>query len=229
MGNPPKDFFTEEMALKYDERNRKLAPISESLHFLIRLVLKDVPAHAHILCVGVGTGAELLSLASAFPEWTFLALDPSASMLDICRKRAEAAGILDRCQFRVGFIQDVSPGENFDVGLSILVAHFVGRKDRLDFYQNISERLKKGGYLINAEISFDLNSPEFSSMLKNWEGVQSLMGGTPESLATLPKQLKEVLTVLSPAETEGLLRGAGIPLPIPFFQAFMIRGWYGVK
>ena len=49
-------------------------------------------------------------------------------------------------------------------------------------------------------------------MLKNWEAVQSMMGATPESLANLPLQLREMLSVISPTETERLLNQSGIHL-----------------
>lgn len=39
--------------------------------------------------MGVGTGAEILSLSSAYPEWTFVGMDSSVSMLDVCRARLE--------------------------------------------------------------------------------------------------------------------------------------------
>jgi tRNA (cmo5U34)-methyltransferase len=89
-------------------------------------------------------------------------------------------------------------------------------------------RLKRGGYLVNAEISFDLDSQEFAPMLVTWERVQSLMGATPESLRSLPNTLRNVLTVLPPAEVEAILRAAGFP-PVRFFQAAMIMGWYALK
>lgn len=223
------DFFTKEASKVYDERNRQLAPIAENMHFLIRLILRELPERARILCVGVGTGAEILSLSKAFPEWTFVGVDPSSNMLEVCRDRLIEAGVLDRCELIHGYVQDVPPGENFDVALSVLVAHFVKREDRLGFFKAMSERLHPGGYLINSEISFDLNSPEFPAMLKNWEGVQKMMGGTPESLATLPQQLRDVLSILSPKETEVMLKQSGLGLPVRFFQAFMICGWYGRK
>ena len=34
------DFFSKEQSLHYDERNRKLAPIADNMHFLIRLALR---------------------------------------------------------------------------------------------------------------------------------------------------------------------------------------------
>lgn len=225
----PADFFTKEMAQGYDERNRKLAPISECLHFLTTLVLKDLPQNSRVLCVGAGTGAEILSLSQAFPEWTFVALDPSLSMLEVCRERLEKAGVGERCQLVHGYIHDLPGESDFDAVLSFLVGHFVKTEEKLSFFQSMTDHLKNGGYLVNAEISFDLNSAEFPSMLKNWEAVQTRMGATPESLAALPQQLKEVLAILPPVEIEGLIRQSGIRRPVRFFQALMVCGWYGKK
>lgn len=229
MTKPIVDFFTPEHAQRYDERNSKLVPISDNLHFLFTLILENLPVRSRILSVGVGTGAEILSLAKAFPEWSFVAVEPSLSMLNICRERIESAGLLDRCEFVHGFVQDLPARADFHAALAVLVAHFVKREERLDFFKNLTDRLQDGGYLVNAEISFDLDSSEFPSMLKNWESVQRLMGATPEALAALPRQLRDILTVLSPMETESIIRKSGIDLPVRFFQSFMISGWYGVK
>lgn len=225
----PTEFFSGNASKTYDEKNRQLAPISDCLHFLTRLVLKGCPVRSRVLCVGVGTGAEVLALSKAFPEWTFVGVDPSAGMLDVCRERLRGAGVLDRCELIEGYVHDVQGGENFDVALSFLVSHFIENEARSDFFQAMSDRLRPNGYLINAEISFDLDSKETSSMEQNWERIQSLMGATPESLASLPRTLREVLNILPPTETERLLRQSGIDLPVRFFQAFMICGWYGVK
>ena len=178
------DHFNKEAAGAYDERNRKLAPIADCMHFLIQLALRDLPPKSHVLCAGVGTGAEVLRLAKVFPEWTFVGLDPSASMLEVCNTRLAEAGVLDRCQLVHGYVQDAPKGEIFDATLSVLVAHFIKREERMDFFRNMTGRLKKGGCLVNTEISFDLNSPELPPMLKHWERVQELLGATPE----LPRQ-----------------------------------------
>lgn len=89
-------------------------------------------------------GAEILSLAQAFPEWTCVGVDPAQGMLDVCREILAAAGVSGRC-----------------------------------------ELVHPEGILVNTEISFDLDSKEFPSMLQNWKAVQQLMGATPESLANL--------------------------------------------
>lgn len=229
MTKPPSDYFTAEHAQHYDELNSKLAPISDNLHFLIRLILEDLPPYSKILSVGAGTGAEILSLANAFPNWSFVAVEPSLSMLDVCKARMRNAGLSDRCEFVHGFAHDLPAQADFDAAMAVLVAHFVKREERLAFFKTIIDRLQPGGYLVNAEISCDLDSAEFPAMLRNWQAMQTFRGGTPESLSALPQQLKEVLAVLSPGETESVLRESGIDLPVRFFQAFMICAWYGVK
>lgn len=218
-------FFNEEIAQAYDRRNAGLKPISDSLHFLIRLVLGDAPADARVLCVGVGTGAEILSLAEAFPGWSFVGVDPSAEMLSVGRHRLEAAGLLDRCELVHGYVDNVAEA-GFDIVISLLVAHFIRREGRSAFYAAIADRLKPGGRYVSAEISGDLDAETFPTMLADWEQVQTMMGATPESLARLGGMMRDVLGVLTPAETEVLWRDAGFPLPTPFFQAFMIRGWH---
>ncbi len=97
MTKPNNDFFNEEMAQNYDHRNSKLGPIKDSLHFIMNLIIKDLPRKSKVLCVGAGTGAEILSMAQAFPDWTFVALEPSESMLRVCEKRMNEAGLWGFC------------------------------------------------------------------------------------------------------------------------------------
>lgn len=221
-------FFTQEIADAYDARNSGLKPISDNLHFLIRLVLAKLPVDARVLCVGVGTGAEVLSLAQAYPGWSFVGVDPSAEMLRVGRRRLEAAGVLDRCELLQGYVDD-TPGDRFDAVVSVFVAHFVKRHERPAFYSAIHDRLKPGGRFVSAEISGDLDAPEFPVMLEDWKQVQTLMGATPESLAKLGDMMRDMLGVLPPGDTEAMWRDAGFPLPIPFFQAFMLRGWHAKR
>lgn len=225
----PSAFFSQKMATSYDEKNRRLSEISDNMHFLVRLILLDLSSEARILCVGVGTGAEILSLAKFYPDWTFVGVDPSVEMLGVCRDSLAHAGFLDRCDLIHGYVEQAPTGPQFDAVLSILVAHFIGREDRLDFYRNIHDRLKLGGSFVSTEICYDLDAAEFPAILKNWESVQALMGATPESLQALPDTLRDMLCVLSPTETEEMLRKTGFELPIQFFQAFLLHGWYAKK
>lgn len=224
----PSGFFDDAAAKAYDRRNEGLWPISECLHFLMRLALAELPTDARVLCVGVGTGAEILSLAKAQPGWSFVGVDPAGGMLEVARQRLNEAGLDGRYSLIHGHVDDVAEAE-FDVVVSLLVAHFIKRPDRPAFYRAIHDRLKPGGRFVSAEISAELDAATFPAMLADWSQVQAMMGTTPESLAALPATLRDVLGIVPPEETEALWREAGFATPVPFFQAFMIRGWHAIR
>src|SRR5690625_2978917 len=93
-----KEIF-DQQAADYDNQSEKVAPIYDALHFLLEAVFADLPREAILLCVGVGTGAELVHLAQVFPRWQFTAVDPSGAMIKECRAKAEEMGFADRCHF----------------------------------------------------------------------------------------------------------------------------------
>ncbi len=57
----------DKQASSYDQQWSKMA-IKDALHLLTGTVLSELPPKAKILCVGAGTGAEILYLAQKFPE-----------------------------------------------------------------------------------------------------------------------------------------------------------------
>ena len=120
--NPPQPVFTQDHAAAYDQRFSKLAPLRDALHLLVATLFSELPAQARILCVGAGTGAELLFLARKFPGWEFTAVEPSGPMLDLCRTKADAEGIASRCTFHEGYLDSLPAGEPFDAATSLLVS-----------------------------------------------------------------------------------------------------------
>ena len=57
----------DKQASSYDQQWSKMA-IKDALYLLTGTVLSELPPKAKILCVGAGTGAEILYLAQKFPE-----------------------------------------------------------------------------------------------------------------------------------------------------------------
>ena len=53
----------DQQAATYDQQWARLAPLRDALNLLIGAVFSDLPDNARILCVGAGTGAEILYLA----------------------------------------------------------------------------------------------------------------------------------------------------------------------
>src|SRR3546814_12995816 len=56
------DALFDQQAAGYDTQWARMAPIRESLHFLLETVFAGLPDDARLLCVGAGTGAEIAHL-----------------------------------------------------------------------------------------------------------------------------------------------------------------------
>lgn len=224
------DFFNEQVSQGYDERARRIGAINDNIHLLTRLALKDLPHDARILCVGVGTGSEIIALAGEHEGWSFVGLDPSASMLKVCRARLEEGGLLPRVALVHGYLTDLRKDKPFDAVLCFLVTHFIlDDGERQSIYADMHGRLKSGGYLVHTDISFDAEAPEFAAMLETWKEMHILSGATPEQAENIPKTLKENVAVRSPEFIKGLLRKSGFPKPVQFVQSLLIHGWYSQK
>jgi tRNA (cmo5U34)-methyltransferase len=219
--------FNRERASSYDKMSAKLAPIRDSLHFLIRTVLSDLPANARILCVGAGTGAELLYLAQAFPNWQFTAVDPAIPMLDICRQRAEESGIASRCTFHAGYLDSLPESDSFDAATALLVSHFIMQPaERRNFFHQIALRLQPQGYLISSDNAYDLSSPTYPSILEIWLGMMKSAGIPDDELEKVRDAYGRVVAVLPPSEVASIITAGGFDAPVLFFQNLLIHAWY---
>jgi ubiquinone/menaquinone biosynthesis C-methylase UbiE len=112
----------------------------------------EQPLRALDLGVGTGYFAErFLRRHSGAQIW---AVDGAAAMVDLARARL--GPLAERVQFVVGDFQDLSrllpEGETFDVVFSSYALHHLGRNDKEAVVRQARERLKPGGWFLNADI-----------------------------------------------------------------------------
>jgi tRNA (cmo5U34)-methyltransferase len=220
------DHFDESRAARYDERFARLAPMRDALHFLAAMALRDLPDDAHVLCVGAGTGAELLALAAHFPGWRFVAVDPSGPMLAICRQRAEAAGILARCEFHEGFVSGLRAAPEFHAATSILVSQFITEAtDRIAFFSEIATRLLPGGRLITADLSTGAFPQQHEQRVDVWRAMLKYSGVEAARIAEMANAWKRDVAILPACEIESLLVRSGFEAPVLIAQTLLIHAW----
>lgn len=87
---------------------------------LVEFVLEDtsIPPKANVLDVGVGSGAILLALLHARPEWTGVGLDPSPTACALARENAKILGLASRCRIIQGTLTEVDFGRQFHLLVS---------------------------------------------------------------------------------------------------------------
>lgn len=217
----------DQQAAGYDKQWAKLSPIREALHFLLESVFADLAADARVLCVGVGTGAELAHLAKQFPNWRFTAVEPSGAMLALCRQRAELDGFAARCQFHEGYVASLPTTDLHDAATSFLVSQFIlDRTTRIEFFRSIATRLKPGGILASSDLSADTDSDEFEALVRAWLSMMATAGIPREGLERMRAAWKKDVAILPPTDVAAMIEAGGFEAPVQFHQAGLIHGWF---
>ena len=217
-------------AWSYDEQWRRLAAINSALHLLTRTVLSELPPQANILCVGAGTGTEIIQLAESFPGWRFTAVEPSRPMLEVFQRKAEDRGILPRCVLHAGYLDSLPPGESFDAATVFLVSQFIrNREFRTAFFQEIAQRLRPSGRLISSDLAGDLDGADYESLLEVWFKLMSGGGVSEEGIKRIRRAYADDVAVLPPGDVRNIIQQGGFQPPIQFFQAGLIHAWYAIK
>lgn len=220
----------DQQASSYDQKWSRLAPLLDGLHMLIGSVFRELPTGARVLCVGAGTGAEILYLARRFPGWTFTAVDPAARMLDVCRRRAEESGIATRCTFHEGFLESLPPTGAFDAATCLLVSQFtLEAPARSGFFRAIARRLGPGGILASSDLSADVKSKAYQSLLEVWLRTIAAPDMSAEGIEQICTAYRRDVAVLPARDVEAIIVSGGFELPVQFFQAGLIRAWFSKR
>jgi len=221
VSEPAPQHFAGAKALAYDTARAPLAAVYTALHLCTDAVLAPLAEEARVLCVGAGTGDEVIHLARAHPAWTFVVVEPSADMMALCRDKARAAGVDGRCTFLDGYI-DVVPAEAaFDAALCLLVSYFLLDPDRRQtLFAAIAARLRDGGLLVDAELAADMSAPEFAMLRDAWVAMHRSTGRDMK-----PDYLGRDVAVSSVTDIEAMLARAGFSESTMYFRALLISAW----
>jgi len=226
MNSEKTDFFGKAHAVNYDKSAQGLAAIKDAIHLVAKIALFDLPDDSNILCVGAGTGAELIALAQSNPGWTFTALDSSEAMLSVCREKIDKAGLSARCDFHHGYIDSLPDGKTYHAATSILVSQFlISQEDRVAFFQKITRHLLPGGYLINADLARPTDDDRYEALMASWVKMQRYNGLSDAQAQASTSLWDTYVSVLEPCQVEKILVAGGFENPLLVFQTFFIHAW----
>lgn len=216
----------DQQAAGYDKQQEKMAPILNALRFVLESIFADVPIEARILSVGVGTGAELSHLALRFPQWSFTVVEPSGSMLDICRRKAEKEGFASRCLFHEGYVESLPLDNAHDAATCFLVSQFIIEQEaRSSFFNGIANRLKPNGILASADLASGVSSGGYESLMTSWLNMMKDAGVPAEGRERMREAYSKDVAVLPAATVASIIESGGFETPVQFFQAGLFHAW----
>lgn len=215
-------------AAGYDEQWEKMAPIRDGLYLLVESVFAELPVDARVLCVGVGTGAELAHLARRFPGWSFTAVEPSGPMLDLCRQRAEREGYASRCTFHEGYLESLSTDGGHHAATCFLVSQFIlDPGGRSDFFRGIANRLRPGGMLASSDLAS--GAGDYEALLRVWLTLMAGPDVSAERLERARSAYAKDVAILTPAAVASVIESGGFEPPVQFFQAGVLHAWFSKR
>jgi tRNA (cmo5U34)-methyltransferase len=217
----------DQQSATYDQQWAKLSPLREGIHLLLGSVFTGLPERSRMLCVGAGTGAEIQSLASRFPAWTFTAVEPSSGMVAVAQQRAKNHGYADRCTFHTGYLDTLPDTATFDCASSLLVSQFIlSQEDRTRFFASIANRLNAGGVLVTSDLASDTTTDAYKSLLAVWLRTMAAADVSPERVLQMQEAYSKDVAILPPQKVAALISSAGFGAPVQFYQAGVIHAWY---
>lgn len=180
---------------------------------------------ASVLCVGVGTGQELLPYARyGAPAWRLTGVDTSPHMLAVARERLGGAGLQERVQLHAGALHALPAGPRFDGAQMVGVLHHVeGEEARLALLREVVRRLEPGApFIIGGRVGAD------PVLLAVEEEQLRVAGVSPEKLARRREGLAHAAAPTSEEALFALLREAGLTQPQQLFatlrfKVFLVR------
>lgn len=220
--------FDGEMSVRYDAFVPKLIPDYVRLHELLVAQLGlALDEGARILLVGAGTCTEVLTLADFDPTWTFLAVEPSAPMVEVARERIAAAGLGDRVSFHVGTLDTLEDQGPFDAATAILMMHFVPVDQKTVVFEDIAKRLKTNAPLVMFHPIGDPESDEHALAMQAWR--DHLDETLKEKAETVYANVSDTLHFMSDNAQTDALKGVGFDQVVRFHTRMVFGAWIAMK
>jgi len=216
-------------AAEYVEQSKIALAGYEACHELTACLLSAVlgeGSHAKVLVIGGGgTGLEIITAGKLEQNWQFVAVDPSAPMMEIARDSISKAGLSERTTFYQGYVDDLDLEASFDAAIMFGVFHHVaGSDEKRALLNSIGQRLKPCSPFIMSGNRFKYSDkPTF---LKAWGNRWRLAGASAE---TVTAKLNTILQGADPPgsdeEVEQFLWDAGFRGHSKVFSSLFWSSW----
>lgn len=220
----------DQQAPNYDKRWERMSPVSDALYFFLEAIFSSLSKKARILCVGAGTGKEIIFLAKCFPDWKFTVVEPSKGMMQVCQRTMEKEGLTSRCVFHDGYLDTLAVNKKHSAATCFFVSQFILEPEvRTAFFRQIAVRLKPKGILVSSDLVADTSSHNYEELLKLWLKVMSNTDVDEAEITKMKKAYENDVAVLPSQSVATIIASGGFEFPIRFYQAGLIQAFFAQR
>ncbi len=148
-------------------------------------------------------------------------------MISKATSKLEHDELQDRIELVHGSISDVQQN-GFDGATSLLVSHFIPKKDKEGFYEEIFGRLKPGGRFVIADVCDDNQEHRFEEFISTWQSFL-LRKSDYKNVEEMFKHVRADLNNITIEQTISLLEKTGFVQINYFWKSLLINEFTLVK
>lgn len=220
----------DQQAPNYDQQWKKMAPINDGLYFFLEPIFEKLHDESRVLCVGAGTGKEIIFLAEKFPNWTFTVVEPSSVMMKFCREAIERNNLKSRCFFHEGYLDSLTIKESHNAATCFNVSHFfLDEGKRRAFFTQIANKLTPEGILVNSDLASDTTSNEYHELLETWLTAMAQSDLSEDNIKKMKAAYAKDVAILPPKQVASIIASGGFDFPIQFYQAGLIHAFFAKR
>ncbi len=223
---PEADLYEQTIALKIPG----YALLHEMTERLLAAALGEASDSASLLAIGAGGGQELVALGRSYPLRRLTAVDTSARMLDMAKRRVEREAVQATIHWVEGAAQALEGGMDFDGATCMLALHFVqGREAKQALLQAAADRLRDGAPFFLACLNGKPAAKADRILLDGWRSHMLAGGITEDSWQRFEASLGVESDIIPFEEVAELLNEAGFTGVTRYFGSYMIDGVFALK
>jgi len=98
--------------------------------------------------------------------------------------------------------------------------------DRRKFFSDIAARIRPSGYLVSADLAFDMSTDAYKNIFTVWKQAMKYSEMSAEEIEMRLAAFGRKIAVIPPDEVESIVASSGFDTPVLFFQTLLIHAWF---
>lgn len=213
----------------FDQHVRQSIPAYEWIQkSVVHLTDFFCPENATVVDLGSATGETLQLIRNRHPKKTMklIGVDESREMVTTAMTKVKGD---TRYQWVPEQIQAYRIPEKTDLVLSILTLQFMEPEEREQVVAGIYSALKRGGAFVLVEKTYAHSGRIQDVFNQIYHDQKETAGFSTEEIRRKDESIRGVMTPLTQAENEAMLKRCGFEQTEMFFKDFHFSGWLAIK